>query len=390
MVRWLVPLLLLSSASAIAQPALSVQAKSAIIVCDRSGAVLFEKDADALRYPASTTKILTALLMLEKLDLDTMIAAPEDTEQITGASLHLRPGEKVSARNLLWAVMLRSANDACHAVAHHMGGSDEGFAAMMNERAREIGLTKTRFHTPHGLPNRQHVTTARELSMIAREAMKNPEFRQIADTRKVRIERTVNQEDRWLISKNAFLDQDPTHDGIKTGFTNDAGQCFVGSATRNGWRVITVILDSTDWKADQKAMVDWAFKHFERTPARLRGETVGSAELPAGTSPVQAKIDADVPYAHPKGQEPRIRVDIELKEGLQAPVSEGQPIGEATFSDSKGWSETRPIFAAKTVSAKPLQAALSNPWAFALVAALGGAAIVMRRKAQRLSGRSWR
>jgi D-alanyl-D-alanine carboxypeptidase len=145
-----------------------ITAESAIVIEASTGKVLFEKDADAKRYPASTTKIMTALLFLENVKPGEMITAPFDVEEVTGSSLHLKPYEQVPAEDVLYALLLRSANDAAYSVALHIGGSERRFAQMMTERAAAMGCTSTNFTNPHGLHDPQHYTTARDLAIIGR------------------------------------------------------------------------------------------------------------------------------------------------------------------------------------------------------------------------------
>ncbi|HXH60425.1 MAG TPA: D-alanyl-D-alanine carboxypeptidase family protein, partial [Fimbriimonadaceae bacterium] len=243
---------------------LVVTAESAIVIAARSGKVLYEKDADAKRYPASTTKIMTALLLAERVDPDTIITAPDDVESVGGSSLHLRPGEKVSAGDLLLAILLRSANDAAYTVALYMGGSVENFAKMMNDRAKEIGCTNTHFVNPHGLHDPDHYTTARDLAKIARVAMQNKRFAKAAGSISKTISRSDDEEDVVIKTHNKFLETRPDATGVKTGWTVPAGRCFVGSAERDGLSVITVVLKSDDWLDDSDVLADWAFETWHR------------------------------------------------------------------------------------------------------------------------------
>ena len=193
--------------------AMDISAKSAIIIDAGSGKVLWERDADVLRYPASTTKIMTGMLLLERCLPDDLITAPVGIDKVPPSSMHLKPNEQVSAKDMLYALMLRSANDGAVAVADHVSGSIPAFAELMNERAREIGCRSTHFHNPNGLNDPEHVTTARDLAMIAREAMKYEAFREVVRTRKYQIQRTINQKDLFMVTRNRWLYKDSTADG---------------------------------------------------------------------------------------------------------------------------------------------------------------------------------
>ncbi len=364
-----------------------VGAKSAILVDERSGKVLWERDADARRFPASTTKVLTALLLIEHCRPEDRIAAPLGVEDVEGSSLHLKAGERISARDLLYGLMVRSANDGAFATALHISGTVPGFARLMNERAARIGCKDSNFVNPHGLHDPNHYTTARDLSLIAMEAMRDPIFRESAKTRKVQIERTMNLEDRWLISKNRFLGVDPSVDGIKTGYTNDAGNCFVGSTVRNGFRVISVVMASETWKEDHRAMVDWAYKYFTRSSVARPGQSIGTASVEGGAKPeVGLEATADAYYAHRRGIPPKLQVRLVLARKLEAPIRRGTPLGDAVMTDGAGWDFRMPVRAAEDVPAASLMAGLArHPVSFG---AIGGlllfGAIAMRSRTRRL------
>src|SRR5580704_7917858 len=170
-------------------PNLDVTAPSAIVISAETGQVLWSKDADTPRYPASTTKIMTALLLIERCKPDEIITAPKGIKTVGESSMHLEEGEQITAHDMLYALLLRSANDGCVAVADHISGSVPAFVAMMNARALELGCTHTHFDNPNGLNDTKHWTTAHDLALIAREAMTHPEFRDAAKTKKYQIHR---------------------------------------------------------------------------------------------------------------------------------------------------------------------------------------------------------
>lgn len=349
LIRRLVPLLLtLFVAPAVL--ALEVSAQSAAIFDEASGRMLWSKNADVLRYPASTTKIMTALLLIERCRPEEIIVAPKDTETVTNSSMHLRPGEKVSARDMLYAILLRSANDACHAVAVHIAGSDREFAKLMNQRAKQIGCKDPRFNNPHGLNDDKHLVSARDLGLIACEAMKYPEFRQAVKQKKYRVERSANQEDLWMINHNKALWHDPTTDGIKTGYTVPAGRCFVGSATRNGFRLITVILNSQDWKADHSAMLKWAFANYRVEKVADKGAVAGSVPVSGGqAAAAPAVLAGGLRVAVPKNQPDHLKQTVRYFERLQAPLRKGDMVGVWTVADGKGWQRSINLVAGAAV-----------------------------------------
>lgn len=378
-----VPTLLLAAAALCG--AVEVGAKSAAVFDAATGRMLWGKDPDTPRYPASTTKILTGLLIAERCSPDEVIVAPPDTETVTGSSMHLHPGERVSARHLLAAILLRSANDGCHAAAVHLAGSDAAFAQLMNERARQIGCTASHFNNPHGLNDKNHTTTARDLGRIACEAMRNQWFAETARQRKWLLERSANQEDLWLFNKNKLLAADPTVDGVKTGYTTEAGHCFVGSATRGGVRVVTVVLDSPDWKKDTRNLLEWAFRtHGERTVVR-KGAPAPLVKVEGGVEPAVPTVTSEsLRMLVPLGTQPELRATLIPLRGAKAPVRAGQTVAAVKFEDGKGWSATVPLVAAADVPQATLaQRATRRP--LLLVAACGVpiAWVFARRKASK-------
>lgn len=310
-------------------PEPAISAPSAIIMDEQSGVVLYAKDAHASRHPASTTKIMTALLLLEKCKLDEMITAPHDIKTIGEASIYLEPFEQIAAKDALYSLLVKSANDVSHAVACHIGGTVEGFATMMNERAAKLGCKGTRFTNPHGLSDDAHMTTAYDLALMAREAMNWPEFRTASRTKRVLIERSSNQLNRLLISKNRFLDS-PNADGIKTGWTDAAGKCFVGAKSVNGWRLITVVLKSDDWLTDTNALFDWAYTKFQRTEVIASGQRVAVREVSRGVTETVLACAGEGLYVITERGKRRPRTSLQFK-SLEAPVQRGEIIGGATI-----------------------------------------------------------
>lgn len=367
----------------------AISAAGAIVMDADTGKVLWSKDADTPRYPASTTKIMTALLLIERTKPTDIIRAPADVEKVKEASMHLRPRERVPAKDMLYAVMLRSANDGCYAVACHIGGSVEGFAKLMNERAKQIGCTGTTFRNPNGLNDPDHKTTPRDLALMAREAMKRPEFRQVARSQKQQITRSTNLEDLWMINKNRLLKYDPTVDGIKTGYTNPAGKCFVGSAVRNGYRLITVVMKSEDWAADTKVLLDWAYAAHEWKTYFRPGEVVAAPRIVRGgaTDELVLGVTRTGKALVPKGSPPRVDFALDIPEEIPAPVRRGQEIGFLTYRDADGFPQRLPVVALVDVPVQtPVQAAVGRLDAATLggAAALIGAAYLLRRKARRM------
>lgn len=243
-----------------AEPAMNVRASAFALIDAESGRLLFGKNEN-LRLPmASTTKIMTALVTLESCALDEMVGIPDEAVGAEGSSMYLERGESLSVRDLLYGLMLASGNDAAVALAVHVGGSVKDFVGLMNVRADSMGLRSTHFITPNGLSAEGHLTTARELCLIAREAMKNEDFAQIVSTKYYRTE--TGGAVRSFKNKNSLLWSYDGAFGIKTGYTMAAGRCLVFGAERNGMRVIGAVLNCRPMFDEAARLMDLAFESF--------------------------------------------------------------------------------------------------------------------------------
>ncbi len=236
---------------------LALVAQSAISVDLKSGAVLYEKDADSLQYPASATKILTALLIIESGKLEKLVTVDVEDTKVEPTMLEIKPGETYPRKDLLFALLMKSANDVAAALARDNAGSVPLFAGKMNQRAEQLGATSSHFVTPCGLHDLHHYTTARDLSLITAEAMKNPLFREIVAT----VEATILKADvpLKLRNHNRLLTRMPGCIGVKTGFTNAAQQVLVSAATREGREVLAIVLHTDKpgiWEDSMRLLYD--------------------------------------------------------------------------------------------------------------------------------------
>lgn len=354
----------------------AIKAESAAIIDADTGKILWTKNATTSRFPASTTKIMTALLLLEHTSPDDLIAAPADVEKVKEASLHLKPGETLKAKDLLYAIMLRSANDACYVAAVHIAGSVSKFADMMNERAKKIGCRNTHFHNPNGLMDSEHTTCAYDLAIIAAEAMKLPTFRAVAKTYKKEISRSINWQDTVMTNHNRFLPLDPTVEGIKTGYTKPAGNCFVGSSNHDGFRIIATLLksDRQSWMNDYRSMVEWAYKNFERVPALPDG-SLGSVKIDDGAESVEVRAANPIVIPRRKGLSNPPSFTLSPSPSLHAPVKQGDVVGTVRIADSDGLILSSPVVAMQDVAPKPLAAIPDGLGK--LIAMMVGAVVVM-------------
>ncbi len=312
-------------------PSLSVSAKSAILIEAVSGEVIYSKNPDERLPMASTTKIMTALLAIESCDISKTVSVSPEAVGVEGSSVYLYPGERLTLEDLLYAMMLESANDAAAAIAIEVGGSVENFAEMMNKKALEMGLKDTHFNNPHGLDGETHYTTARELAMITRRAFSNETFRKIASTRKKTIPLNETQGVRMLVNHNKLLKNYDGAVGVKTGFTKKSGRCLVSAAERDGLTLIAVTLSApNDWQ-DHTSMLDHGFSLYE---SRILCD-IGSFSyiMPvsgADTDHIALENAQRVTAILPRGRDD-IKCVVELPRFCLAPVNEGSCIGQLVF-----------------------------------------------------------
>ena len=245
-----------------------IRGAAAIVMDSETGDVLFQKNADEILYPASTTKIMTCLLALEYGELDKAVKVPKQITKLPKDSslVPLKAGEKTTLRDLLYGLMLRSGNDAAVTIAVAVSGSVSKFVDKMNRRAQELGCTNTNFKNPHGYHNKAHYSTARDLAIIAQEAMKNEEFRKIVSATSYTLAKTNKHKKRKITTSDAMLVESSPHYypyeiGIKTGYHSKAGQCFVGAAEKDGATLIAVTLKSSKngrW-TDTRRLMEYGF-----------------------------------------------------------------------------------------------------------------------------------
>ena len=217
----------------------AISAESAILIDADSGRVLFEKNAHTKRGIASTTKILTAIVVLENASSDEVVNVSYKAANTEGSSMYLKSGEKITVENLLYGLMLNSGNDAATALAEHTAGSVEEFAKLMNKKAKEIGMNSSSFANPHGLDNENHYSTAYDMAMLTKYAMENKTFKNIVGT-KTKIAKNENGDYKYLTNHNKLLSIYEYCLGVKTGFTKKCGRCLVSFSEKNGVKLIAI------------------------------------------------------------------------------------------------------------------------------------------------------
>lgn len=256
-------------------PPPSVTAESWILYDDTYDVTLASAGADVERPMASTTKIMTALVALERADPEEIVTVSPRAAAVGEAEIGLVPGEQFLLRTLLTTMLVRSANDAAVAVAEHVGGSVEGFVALMNAKAEELGLEHTHFANPHGLDAPGHYSSARDLLTMARVAMEDPEFERAVRTRRVALRPAPDGSERVAETTNRLLASYPGAIGVKTGFTGQAGLVLVAAAERDGRRLYAVVMGAEGpgaHFADARALLDYGFERFTLVPTIMKGE----------------------------------------------------------------------------------------------------------------------
>ena len=313
-----------------------VNAKGAVLLEAETGEVIFGQNQNARLPMASTTKLMTALVALESLPPHTAVKIPAEAVGVEGSSIYLTEGETLTLEQLLYALLLESANDAATAIAIAVAGSVSAFAERMNARAASLGLTDTHFVNPHGLDAEGHYTTAYELALITREALQNPTLREICETSRKTIPLRGEEGVRLLLNHNKLLSSYEGCIGGKTGYTKKTGRCLVSAARREGVTLIAVTLcDPDDWR-DHAAMLDYGFALYESLPLCDEGFFSAPLWLVSGTQEyVIAENTAALAVTLRRDHGP-VTCVVELPRFDFAPVTAGQPLGSLRF-----YEETR-------------------------------------------------
>lgn len=305
--------------------ALEVSAEYACVMLADTGEMVYEKNAYT-QYPmASTTKIMTALLALESCGMEEIVTVSRNASMQEGSSMYLHPGDKITMENLLYGLMLNSGNDAAVAIAEHVAGNTDAFAAQMTARAQALGAEATQFKNPNGLDAEGHYTTAHDLALITREAMQNETFRQIVSTKTKAVPLVSGGAELYLANHNKMLKLYDGATGVKTGFTKSTGRCLVSSAERDGVSLIAVTLRAPDDWNDHARMLDDAFARYASVNIFKTGECLRETEISG--EPIRVLVGEDVQTVCEKGTKPKAEVVVHLAEQLAGPVSEGEKIG---------------------------------------------------------------
>ncbi len=302
--------------------ALALSAEKAVLYDANSARVLFEKKADDRALIASTTKIMTALIVCEQCNVLDRMRIPKEAVGIEGSSMYLQEGEVLTIQELLYGLMLHSGNDAAVALAIYCGGTVEGFAQLMNDKAHRLGLSNTHFENPNGLDSPGHYSTARDMAVLTAYAMKNPIFAKTVSTK------TLTVGNRSLRNHNKLLWSLEGADGVKTGYTKAAGRILVSSATRQGRRLIGVTMNAPDDWRDHTTLMEDGFQRYTLHQVIAKGDCLGTIELAGGTEgSVELISDSDFLFSLAPEEKPEIV--LSGSGFVYAPVAEGQNAGYA-------------------------------------------------------------
>lgn len=332
----------------------NISASAACVIDAESGRVLCEYHAHEKRGMASTTKIMTALVALEQGNLKDVCTVSQNAANTEGTSMYLKPGEEITLEALLYGLMLSSGNDAAVAIAEHVGGSASRFAALMNQKAAEIGLVDTSFQNPNGLTAKDHFTTAYDLAQIARCAMQNEMFRTIVSTKDKRVTDASGQNEHTLHNHNRLLAQLDGCVGIKTGFTKAAGRCLVTALERDGRHLICVTLnDPNDW-ADHSNLLEWICNEYQAVTIIEKDAPIQSIPVGEGGEEICALADHEFSVLLHRDDVQRIRTEVQLLPIGNA-LNEGDPLGslnifcdaqelgQVTLRSDRAWHEAQTL-----------------------------------------------
>ena len=315
---------------------LAPNAKSAILIEMNTGSVIYEKNKDEQLSPASMTKIMTMLLIMEALDkkqitMDEKVRASEYAASMGGSQIFLEPGEEMTVEQLLRGIAIGSGNDASVAMAEKLAGSEEEFVKLMNKKAAELGLKDTKFQNATGLPVQEHYSTAHDMAVMARELLKHEEITKFTSLYESYLRENTDKK-FWLVNTNRLVKFYPGVDGLKTGFTHDAKYCLTATAKKDNMRVIAVVFGAANPKernAQVTQMLDYAFAKYQSRQVYKKNMPLAMLTIEKGQKKKVSLVTSEpVSLLSKKGEEKlNIRPKIILNKDVQAPVKKGEQLG---------------------------------------------------------------
>lgn len=317
-----------------------IQAKAAVLIDESSGRVLFAKNPHQRLPQASTTKMMTCLLVIENGDLDKEVKISKYAAETGESSIWLEEGEVLTREDLLYALMLASANDAAVALAESVAGSEEKFVELMNKRARELKLNNTHFINPHGLDADGHYSSAYDLALLAREGLSNELFSSVVTTMERCVPWSGHPWDRYLCNRNRLLTTYKGARGVKTGYTSNAGLCLVGAAQRGKLKLISAVMNSPNVYDDTQKLLDYGFSKFEAVVVE-ESKQVPDVKVKKGTkTSVRIMPEREVVVAVLPEEKEQLSFKLEIPDQLEAPVNMGEVVGKGkVFLNGKELTE---------------------------------------------------
>lgn len=304
---------------------LTLSAKSAVLINAHTNEVVYEKNAYERRGMASTTKIMTALLALERGDLKKTITAKDEEVRIEGTSIGLKDGDKITLETLVMGMLLESGNDASNVTATAIGGTREKFVSLMNKKAKEIGMENTSFKNPSGLTEEGHFSTAYDMALLGSFAIKNAKFRSICSLDSVRVSYGNPEYQRTFKNHNKLLNSCEGVFGIKTGFTKKSGRCLVSAAERNGVTLVAVTLSAPDDWNDHKKLFDYGFERVSSYKVDFSTDKISLTVVGSDNKYINVKLNTDLVYT--SENEKQTKAITYCESFLYAGVKKGDVVG---------------------------------------------------------------
>lgn len=332
----IIVMLLLIKVPAYAEGSLEISAPSAILIEASSGKVLFEKDADTPRPPASVTKIMTMLLVMEAIErgqisMNDMVTTSENAASMGGSQVYLEPGEEMSVHDMLKAVCVASGNDAAVALAEFVSGSADGFVELMNKRAKELGMENATFINCNGLDADGHQMSARDIAIMSRELIKHPDILQFTS---IWMD-SLRDGEFGLVNTNKLIRFYDGANGLKTGSTGSAKYCLSASAKRNDMQLIAVVMAADTSKnrfGDASRMLDYGFANYTIAKSLVTEEELGTITVKKGkTHLAESYVDPNFNLLVEKARVGDIEKKITIPQVVEAPLTEGEKLGEVEF-----------------------------------------------------------
>ncbi|GAB2574035.1 D-alanyl-D-alanine carboxypeptidase (penicillin-binding protein 5/6) [Gracilibacillus alcaliphilus] len=323
---------------------LAKHSKSAILMERDTGTILYDKNAEEKLPPASMTKVMTMLLIMEALDegklsLTEQVTVSEYAASMGGSQIFLEAGEEMTVQDLLKGIAVASGNDASMAMAERIAGSEESFVKMMNDKVKELGLTSTQFQNPTGLPAENHYSTAYDMAVMAKELLKHEEITEYTGIYEDYL-RQGTEDEFWLVNTNKLVKFYDGVDGLKTGYTSEAKFCLTATAEKNGMRTIAVVMGADNTKnrnSDVSQLLDYAYSQFETKKLYEKNQPVTSFEwFKANKQPIDIITDDNVSILYPKGMDlDQLDTKISIDQDIELPLTKGTKVGQVIVTDGE-------------------------------------------------------